>query len=49
MEVGICVVWHVVVEHDIDLLNVDASSENLGGDEDTVFELLESLVDFDSE
>ena len=49
MEVGVSAVRHVVVEHNIDLLNIDASAEDLGGDQDAVLERLESLVDFDSE
>lgn len=49
MEVGVCAVWHVVVEHNIDLLDIDASSKDLGGNEDAVLKRLESLVDFDSE
>ena len=49
MEVGVCAVWHVVVEHNIDLLDIDASSKDLGGDEDAVLKRLETLVDFDSE
>ena len=49
MEVGVCAVWHVIVEHNIDLLDIDASSKDLGGNEDAVLKRLESLVDFDSE
>ena len=49
VEVGVSAVRHVVVEHNIDLLNIDASAEDLGGDQDAVLERLESLVDFDSE
>ena len=49
MEVGVSAVRHVVVEHNIDLLNIDASAEDLGGDQDAMLERLESLVDFDSE
>ena len=48
MKVGVGTLWHVVVEDDVDLLNVNASSENLSCDQDAVFELLESFVDFDS-
>ena len=48
VEVGVRVFGHVVIKHDIDLLNVDSSTEDLGGHQDTVFESLESLVDFDS-
>ena len=48
MQVGVRVVRHVIVEYDVDLLDVDTSAEDLGGDQDTVLEGLESLVDFDS-
>ena len=48
MQVGVRVVRHIIVEYDVDLLNVDTSAEDLGGDQDTVLEGLESLVDFDS-
>lgn len=48
VKVGVGTLWHVVVEDDVDLLNVNASSENLSCDQDAVFELLESFVDFDS-
>ena len=49
MEVGISVVWHVIVEDNVNLLDIDASSENLSGNQDAMLELLESLVDFDPE
>ena len=48
VQVGVSVAWHVEVEDDVDLLNVNASSENLSCDQDAVFELLKSLVNFDS-
>ena len=49
VEVGISVVWHVIVEDNVNLLDIDTSSENLSGNQDAMLELLESLVDFDPE
>ena len=48
MQVRIRVFGHVIIEHDVDLLNVDTSAKDLGGDQDTVLEGLESFVDLDS-
>lgn len=48
VQVAVGLGGHVKVEHDVDLLNVDTTSENLGGHQDTVLELLEALVNFDS-
>ena len=48
MQVGVRVFGHVIIEHDVDLLNVDTSAKDLGGDQDTVLEGLESFVDLDS-
>ena len=48
MEVGVGVLGHVVVEHDVDLLNVDAAGEDVRGHEESELELLEGLVDLDS-
>ena len=44
MKVHIGVLGHVVVEHDVDPLDVHSSSEQIGGDEDTLLEVLELLV-----
>ena len=41
--------WHVEVENDVNLLNVDTTTEDLGCNKDAVLELLEALVDFDSD
>ena len=48
MQVGVRVFGHVIIEHDVDLLNVDTSAKDLSGDQDTVLEGLESFVDLDS-
>ena len=36
MQVGVGVLGHVVVEHDVDSLDVHASAEQVGGDQDTL-------------
>ena len=38
----------VMFEHDVDLLNVDAAPEDLGGHKDPVLEVFEAFVDLDS-
>ena len=48
VQVFVALFGHVEVEHDVDLLDVDTAAENLSRDQDSVFELLESVVDFDS-
>ena len=48
MQVGVRVFRHVIIEHDVDLLNVDTSAKDLSGDQDTVLEGLETFVDLDS-
>jgi hypothetical protein len=48
MEVSIGVSGHVIVEHDVDFLNIDSTSEDLGGNEDSVLEFLEAIVDLDA-
>jgi hypothetical protein len=48
VEVGVGVVGHVVVEHDVDLLDVDATGEQIRRHQESELELLESLIDLDS-
>lgn len=48
VQVFVALFGHVEVEHDVDLLNVDAAGEEFGGDQNAVLELLEAVVDFDS-
>ena len=48
MQVGVRVFRHVIIEHDIDLLDIDTSAKDLSGDQDAVLEGLESFVDLDS-
>lgn len=44
MEVRVRVLWHVVVEGDVDPLDVHPSAEQVGGHEDPPLEVFELLV-----
>lgn len=44
MEVCVRVLWHVVVEDDVDTLDVHATAEQVGGHQDAPLEVLELLV-----
>merc|ERR1719273_1044003 len=44
VQVGVSVLGHVVVEDNVDSLNVHATTEEVGGDEDSLLESLELLV-----
>ncbi len=48
MEVAVRLRWHVEVEHNVDLLDVDTATEDFGRYQNTVLELLEALVNFDA-
>jgi hypothetical protein len=48
VKVGIGLVGHVVVDSDVDALDVDTTTEDIGGDADTSLELLELLVALDT-
>lgn len=48
MQVGVTVAGHVVVQHDVDLLDVNAATEDFCGDEDAVLQLLETVVNLDA-
>ena len=48
MQVGVSVAWHVEVEHDVDLLDINTTAKELSGDEDAVSELFEALVNLNS-
>ena len=48
MEVGTSLLWHVKVEDDVDLLDVNAATEELCCNEDAITELLEAFVDLQS-
>lgn len=36
MQVGVRILGHVVVEHDVDTFNVHATTEEIGGDQDAL-------------
>lgn len=48
VEVGVSVTWHVVVDSQVDPLDVDTTTEDVGGDADSFVELLELLVTLDA-
>ena len=48
MKVGVSVERHVEVEDNVDLLDIDTTTEELSSDEDAVTELLEALVNLKS-
>ena len=48
VKVGVRVLRHVVVEHNIDSLNVHATTEEVGGNQDPLLEILELLVSGES-
>lgn len=44
VKVGVCILGHVVVEHDVDTLYVHSSTEQIGRDQNTLLEVFELLV-----
>ena len=48
MKVGVGIHWHVKVEHDVNLLDVDTTAKELSCYENAVSKLLETLVDLKS-
>lgn len=48
MEVAVGVGRAIVVDDDVDTLDVNTTTKDVSGDEDTAVELLESLVALDS-
>ncbi len=48
MEIGVWILWHIIVEDYVDLLDIDTSTEDVGWDHDSVLELLEFIVSLDS-
>jgi hypothetical protein len=36
MQVGVGVLWHVVVEDDVDTLDIHATAEQVGGNQDSL-------------
>jgi len=48
VEVLIRLVWHVEVDDNVDLFNVDSSSQQISGDHDSVLDVFEIVVDLES-
>ena len=48
MKVGISISRLIVVDDDVDSLDIDSSSEDVGADKDSLLESLELLVPLDS-
>lgn len=48
VEVAVRVRRAVVVDNDVHALNIDTTTEDVGGDEDTLFECFERLVALDA-
>lgn len=48
MQIRIGILGHVVVEHDIDTFDVDTTTEEVRGDEQSLLEVLERLVTADT-
>jgi len=48
MEVRICVGWQVVVDGQVDAFDIDTSTEDVGGNADTLVEFFEFLVALDT-
>lgn len=48
MEVGAGVIGQIVVNGQVDALDIDTSTENVGGNADSLLELLEFLVTTDT-
>ena len=44
MQVGVRILWHIIVEHDVHSLNVHSSSEQVGSNQDAFVEVFELLV-----
>ena len=48
MKVGISVLWQVVVDSQVDLLNINTTAEDVCGHADALVEVLELLVALDA-
>lgn len=44
VKVCVRILWHVVVEYDVDSLNVHASAKQVGGNQDSPLKVFELLV-----
>ena len=48
MEVGIGVIWEIIVDSQVDTFNINTTPKNISGNTDTLVELLEFLVALDT-
>jgi hypothetical protein len=48
MQVRICLLGHVIVDGDVDTLDINTTTEDVGGHADAGLELLEFLVSLDT-
>lgn len=48
MKIGVSITWKIVVDSQVDTLNIDTTSEDIGGDTDTLIKLLELLITLDA-
>jgi len=48
MEVGVGIARHVVINDNVDLLDVDTATEDFSGNQNSVLQVLESIVDLDA-
>lgn len=48
MEISVIIFGHIIIDDNIDSFDVDASSEDIGGNHDSVLKVFEILEVFDS-
>lgn len=48
MEISVIIFGHVIIDDDIDSFDIDSSSEDIGGNHNSVLEVFEILEVFDS-
>jgi hypothetical protein len=48
MKVGVSITWQIIVDGQVDTLDINTTTEDIGGDADTLVELLELLVALDT-
>lgn len=48
MKVRVSIAGKIVVDSQVDTLNIDTTTEDISGDADTLVELLELLITFDT-
>lgn len=48
VQVAVCIRWKVVIDGEVDFFNIDTTTENVSGNTDTLLEILEFLVAFDT-